>query len=353
MPGTRPAPENTAHPDRLSSTVLANDRLTPTSHWQDVRHLILDVPNLHPHDPGDTLTIYPQNFPSDVDELIEMMGWALIADEPLKFSHSPSASPGNPLPLAHVSPDGPITLRELLTSHLDIMAIPRRSFFSLIAHFTHDDFHRDRLLEFTDPVYLDELYDYTTRPRRSILEVLQEFSSVRLPWRSICSILPPLRGRQFSIASAVPPNATRNTPIELLVAIVKYRTVLKRIRHGVCSRYIASLERGQSLPVVVHRGSLGARPSDVDRPTIMVGPGTGVAPMRALTHQRRFWREARLQRDGPGTFQPDARDILFFGCRNAQADFFFQHEWRQLTQDVPLDVFAAFSRDQVSSATPV
>ena len=66
------------------------------------------------------------------------------------------------------------TLRQLLTEYLDINAIPRRSFFAKIAHFTEDEMQKERALEFTDPQYLDEYFDYATRPRRSILEVLQE-----------------------------------------------------------------------------------------------------------------------------------------------------------------------------------
>jgi len=226
------------------------------------------------------------------------------------------------------------------------MSIPRRSFFAQLAHFTNDEFHRDRLLEFTNPEYIDELYDYTTRPRRSIVEVLQEFESVKIPWQRVCSIIPAIRGRQFSIASAPSPSAaTENqTRIELLIAIVKYRTVIKRIREGVCTRYVASLKPGQEISVTLQRGGLGVTKAEIKKPVVMIGPGTGVAPMRALIYQRKYWREelqaASSNRSG---------DILFFGCRNAEADYLFKDEWETLkSEGVPLDVFPAFSRDQVS-----
>jgi len=139
------------------------------------------------------------------------------------------------------------------------MSIPRRSFFAQLAHFTNDEFHRERLLEFTNPEYIDELCDYTTRPRRSIVEVLQEFESVKIPWHRICSIIPAIRGRQFSIASAQCPSDRQEnkTRIELIIAIVKYRTVIKRIREGVCTRYVASLRPGQEISVTLQRGGLG------------------------------------------------------------------------------------------------
>lgn len=39
--------------------------------------------------------------------------------------------------------------------------------------------------------------------------------------------------------------------------------------------------------------------------------------------------------------------VLFFGCRNSKKDFFFKEEWQQLVENGKLQLFAAFSRDQV------
>lgn len=344
-----PPPDLLNVPGGLRAKIASNERLTPQSHWQDVRHLTFDIPGYHPHVPGDVLSIYPKNFPSDVNEFIRIMKWESTADTLLKFVPcSPTMSTSSSLPVPNISSSSPITLRTLLTNHLDIMSIPRRSFFAQLAHFTNDDYHRERLLEFTNPEYIDELYDYTTRPRRSILEVLQEFESVTIPWQRICSIVPNIRGRQFSIASAQSPSssAEEQTRIELLIAIVKYRTVIKRIRQGVCTRYIACLRPGQEISVTLQKGGLGVTKAETSRPVVMIGPGTGVAPMRALIHQRKYWREEL------GVSDVDSRDILCFGCRNAEADFFFKDEWETLKNNgVPLDVFAAFSRDQVNLAS--
>ncbi|KAF2477411.1 NADPH dependent diflavin oxidoreductase-like protein 1 [Lindgomyces ingoldianus] len=332
-------------PGGFSAKVVSNKRLTPVSHWQDVRHLILDTPEYRPYIPGDTVTIYPKNFPADVEEFLKTMHWEAIADTPLKFTpSSPSTSTASPLPIPNLPLGAAVTLRTLLTNYLDIISIPRRSFFAQLSHFTSDEFHRERLLEFTNPEYIDELYDYTTRPRRSILEVLQEFESVKIPWQRVCSLIPVLRGRQFSIASAQSPLAKeeKHTRIELIVAIVKYRTVMKRIRQGVCTRYVASLTPGQEISITFQRGGLGVTKAETEKPVVMVGPGTGVAPMRALIYQRNYWRQ-ELER----SFDDAPKDILFFGCRNAQADFFFKDDWEALkTEGVPLDVLSAFSRDQ-------
>jgi sulfite reductase alpha subunit-like flavoprotein len=338
----------------LTAKVTSNERVTPTTHWQDVRHIKFEITETHPYAPGDVLTIYPKNFPSDVSQFLECMGWTAEADRPLRFVPSSRSTPPNAaLPIPNLSSDGTITLRQLLTNHLDIIAIPRRSFFAQLAHYTSDEFHKARLLEFTDPQYLDELYDYTTRPRRSILEVLQEFESVKIPWQRVCSVIPTLRGRQFSIASAMNPTAEmeKKTRIELLIAIVKYKTVIKRIRQGVATRYISSLTPGQEITVTLSRGGLGVGKEEIDRPVVMIGPGTGIAPMRSLIYQRMLWREEqkKLQNGYAQEDDGSAKDLLFFGCRNAESDYFFKDEWAHLqSSGVPLEVFAAFSRDQVS-----
>jgi sulfite reductase alpha subunit-like flavoprotein len=336
-------------PGGVAAQITSNERVTPTTHWQDVRHLKLESPDLPEYVPGDVLTIYPKNFPPDISNFLSTMGWTTVADTPLRFvPSSPRTPPTVRLPIPHLSSDSTFTLRELLTNHLDIISIPRRSFFAQLAHYTSDEFHKERLLEFTNPEYIDELYDYTTRPRRSILEVLQEFESVKIPWQRVCSLIPTLRGRQFSIASAYDPTESK-TRIELLIAIVRYKTVIKRLRQGVATRYIASLAPGQEITVTLSRGGLGVSQKELDRPVVMIGPGTGVAPMRSLIYQRRRWREGK---EGAEKAIAQDKDLLFFGCRSSEADYFFKDEWASLeAAGVPLQVFAAFSRDQVRSTS--
>jgi len=343
--------------NRIAVTLDENRRMTPITHWQDVRQLVLTSQTPASYGPGDVLTIHPKNFPEDVSQLLRRMGWTDIADKPIHFT------PKKPLDRSGFYPSPPIslsctttTLRTLLMEHLDLTAIPRRSFFSLIAHFTDDQIQKDRLLEFTNPEYIDELFDYTTRPRRSILEVLQEFESVKIPWQWAAICLPELRGRQFSIASGGELKSTPNgnARFELLVAIVKYKTVIKKIREGVCTRYLANLPAGSQLGVTLQKGGLAIGKGEARRPVIMIGPGTGVAPMRSMVWERLLWaQEARAQL-GTTSVSPPAglpsipQSLLFFGCRSQSADFFYHDEWNAMKDLMPLGVHTAFSRDQQS-----
>ena len=162
-------------------------------------------------------------------------------------------------------------------------------------------------------------------------------------------MLPELRGRQFSIASGgqLKSGEDETTNFELLVAIVKYKTVIKKIRRGVCTRYLAGLLPGTKLRACLQKGDLGTTAADARRPVVMIAPGTGVAPMRSLVHERRAWA-ARIAASSGGTCaqNPVGDSVLFFGCRNSEADFFFRNEWKNLEQEMPLQVFTAFSRDQ-------
>lgn len=340
----------------LNVTLEENRCMTPSTHWQDVRHLEFSSDQPAAYGPGDVLTIFPKNFPEDVNQLLQRMGWTDIADKPVYFTPTNVIIGGGAFyPSPPISLSGPsTTLRILLTEHLDLTAIPHRSFFSLIAHFTDDQFHKDRLLEFTKPEYIDELYDYTTRPRRSILEVLQEFESVKIPWQWAANILPELRGRQFSIASGgqqkrSPDGSAR---FELLVAIVKYKTVIKKIREGVCTRYLAHLPVGTKLRVGLQKGGLAITKAEAQRPIIMIGPGTGVAPMRSLVWERLQWAKERDIEIEPNTgthvnsVSETGHNLLFFGCRSLTADYFYKDEWQDLQQRMPLTVLPAFSRDQ-------
>ena len=352
-----PAPYQRNNSRCLNIVLQENRRLTPTAHWQDVRQLSFNSSSFTSYDPGDILTIFPKNPLQDVDTLLDLMGWADIADQEVCFT--PNKSFGRD---GHYSPplvnlestSSPMSLRKLLTNNLDINAIPKRSFFAMIAHFTDDQMQKERLLEFVNPEYVDELFDYTTRPRRSILEVLQEFDTVKIPWQWAASILPELRGRQFSIASGgqLKTDAHGHACFELLVAIVRYKTVIKKIREGVCTRYLAALPEGSSLDVALQRGSLGVSKEQTNRPLVMIGPGTGVAPVRSLVWQRLQWGQQIQTRpleptNGSTSENKDVGEMaLFFGCRNKDADYFYQEEWNQLRKELPLQIFTAFSRDQ-------
>lgn len=322
-----------------TATLESITRLTPESHWQDVRLVSFNLPaaeeGLLQCNPGDCLTLYPKNFPQDVQKLIDLMGWAPVADLPLDLSLCGA------LPKLLFA-SSPTTIRTILLNNVDITAIPRRSFLKNMSYYCTDEYHKEKLLEFNMTEYLDEYYDYATRSRRTIIEVLDEFTSVQIPPSRILDFFPLIRGRDFSIASGGSQLARHHgsTSVDLLVALVKYRTVLRKPREGLCSRYLTSLLPGSQI-TVTHKPVLspihGA--ANAARPLIAMATGTGLAPVRCLIHER------LTHSSPPGPM------VLFFGNRNKDADYFFAEEWKQLQKELEnrsssLTVFTAFSRDQ-------
>lgn len=65
----------------------------------------------------------------------------------------------------------PCTVRHLVESHLDIAAVPRRSFFELLSTFSTNELEHEKLVEFSSAAGQDELHSYCNRPRRTALEV--------------------------------------------------------------------------------------------------------------------------------------------------------------------------------------
>jgi sulfite reductase alpha subunit-like flavoprotein len=72
----------------------------------------------------------------------------------------------------------------------------------------------------------------------------------------------------------------------------------------------------------------------------MVGPGTGCAPFRSFIQERITNLTEVLH---------NPSNILFFGCRSETKDFFCHEEWLPLIKNNQLQLFTAFSRDQVFS----
>jgi sulfite reductase (NADPH) flavoprotein alpha-component len=165
---------------------------------------------------------------------------------------------------------------------------------------------------------------------RQVIDLL-EAAPHRLSAEQLTSLLRPLPPRYYSVASslkAVPDEA------HLLVAAVRYETH-GRVRNGVASVDVADRRKtGERMKVFVKPNQHFRLPADPQRPIIMIGPGTGVAPFRAFMQER-------------DAIEAKGRNWLVFGHRNYTHDFLYQLEWQDLLKRgvlTRLDV--AFSRDQ-------
>lgn len=301
--------------------LAANKRITADDWYQEVRHLVFRCRDDLVYDPGDVAVVHPKASPMDVDSFLTTMNWSNVADEPIRIQHM-FEDQSLPDHLPQVS-----TLRSLFTSHLDISAVPKRSFFRLLKNFAADEREREKLEELSSPEGAEELYEYATKVRRTIREVVAEFRSVRVPRNYIFDVFPPLRPREFSIASSA---LAHPHEVHLCVAIIDYKTKLKARRRGVGTSFLASLPISATLRIGI-TGGLLALPPDPTTPVICVGPGTGVAPARAVL-------EARVHKGAED-------NTLYFGHRASEKDAHYSHEWTALAESGKLTYRVTASRD--------
>jgi len=310
--------------DVMLGKVVQNKRMTSSGHFQDVRHIVFDFNDSNQsieYTPGDVLNVYPQN--SYKETVIAIKKCGLHPDDVLEIT----TNPNSPKFLVEAAAQGrviPSRVRclDLFRTYLDIFGTPSRYFFEVLSHFATDKMHRDKLLEFTSAEGQLDLYQYNNREKRTFVEVLSDFNSAKLPLSYLISLIPPIQIRQFSIASSC-----RKFPnqVHLCVAIVQYRTIFKRLKNGLCSSWLASLDPNQGphlVPVSISKGSI-RMPKDSSKPVIMIGPGTGIAPFVAMCQEREALLRTRKD-DNLGSI------YVFFGCRNQNGDFLFQQEWKSL-----------------------
>ncbi|NXB89864.1 NDOR1 oxidoreductase, partial [Vidua chalybeata] len=312
------------HP--FAARVVSNQRVTAQSHFQDVRLIEFDIAGSGiTFSAGDVVMIQPQNCPEDVQQFCQL----LHLEPHRRFVLEPT-EPGTSLP--PLLPQ-PCTIQYLVTHYLDISCVPRRSFFELLAYFSTNELEQEKLQEFSSAQGQEELYSYCNRPRRTTLEALWDFphTTCAIPADYLLDLIPRIRPRAFSIASSMLAHPER---MQILVAVVRYKTRLSKPRRGLCSTWLASLNPEQGdvrVPLWVKKGGMKF-PADPATPVIMIGPGTGVAPFRAAIQER-----VALGCRG---------NCLFFGCRHQSKDFYCQTEWEELVTKGFLTLFTAFSRDQ-------
>ncbi|ORZ21163.1 hypothetical protein BCR42DRAFT_406956 [Absidia repens] len=278
-------------PGEFDMNLISNKRITAEDHFQDVRHIVLTNESAElKYNPGDIAVITPQNLPHEVDIFLEQMHWSGLANKLIEIRPN-----DHDKQLPHHWPKA-MTFRDLFVKHLDIFGVPRRSFFEMLSYFTKNEDHVERLREFISPEGQDDMWSYCQRPRRTIAEAHPH-------------------------------------SIELCIGIVKYKTILKKIRRGVLTKWMSTLQPGAVIKRIrIVSGTMNLPPSEL--PLIAIGPGTGVAPMRSFLEDR--------------LAESTGNNVLFFGCRHKDKDYHYKEEWEKYCNEGKLKVFAAFSRDQES-----
>ena len=163
-----------------------------------------------------------------------------------------------------------------------------------------------------------------------VLAALQKFPAIRPDPEAFIESLDALQPRVYSISSSLKCNPGR---VALTVDAVRYQ-VDKRTRLGVDSTFLAGrVSPGDKIRVYVQKAQHFALPADPNKPIIMIGPGTGIAPFRAFLQER-------MASKAPGP------NWLYFGHQRSDYDFFYEDELKEMRRNGHLTrLTLAWSRD--------
>ena len=154
-----------------------NERQTAQDHFQDTRLIEFEICQELQYSPGDVCLVQPSNSIQNVEKFLKLFSH-LNAEQKFQIVQNDE---NVELPPKSVLNSSITTLKECATKLLDLQAIPGRYFFELLAKFTTDELEKEKFIEFTTAEGQQDLYEYCNKPRRTSLEVLNDFSLHTVP----------------------------------------------------------------------------------------------------------------------------------------------------------------------------
>lgn len=340
----------------LTDTTSTTDIVNSTVHVEiDTTHA---GPSIANYMTADNLGVLPCNQDRVVVAVATALGYDLDAIFSIKGGSNSDGTTirelnGLPFP-------SPLSVRELLTRYLDLTSAPRRSDLKLLSHYATQTIDRRALQHLSSK---DGKQDYKMKIMESkigLVELLQLCPSLQIPLEhligNVCRFHLP---RYYTISSSpkVHPHS-----IHLTVAVTREQRPTNSknknsnnnndgsssIFEGVCSTHIATSQSTNTMLRVFVRPSTFRLPHDISTPIIMIGPGTGIAPMRALLQDRKHQQQAEQKSSNntnTNTVNDTNYNVLYFGCKHEEKDFIYRDELLEYKHDGTLnELHVAFSR---------
>lgn len=170
----------------------------------------------------------------------------------------------------------------------------------------------------------------------SVLDLLERYESIALPFNIFLAMLPPMRLRHYSISSSPLADPSRCT---ITYSVIDEGSLSGQGQFvGVAGSYLKSLKPGDTLQVAVRGTNKQFRlPLQIERtPVLMICAGTGLAPFRGFVQQRAEQIKAiQSRRLAPA--------VLFIGCRSSSHDRLYAEELDAWEKEGAVDIKYAFS----------
>uniref|UniRef100_A0A8C8C9E1 Methionine synthase reductase n=1 Tax=Oncorhynchus tshawytscha TaxID=74940 RepID=A0A8C8C9E1_ONCTS len=304
---------------------------------------ISGVENAHPmaYQPGDSLDVLCPNRASEVGELLQRLclqdqrshcvQLSLRKDTKKKAAHLPSYIPENS------------TLTYMFTWSLELRTVPKKAFLRSLVECTEDSGERRRLQELCSKQGSVDYNLYVRDPSLGLLDLLRAFPACQPPLSLLIEHLPKLQPRPYSAASS---SFRHPGQLHFVFNVIEFPACTWRPtgRQGLCTGWLSDLVN----PILLNPSKVFVSlrencsfhlPSDLSKPLIMIGPGTGVAPFIGFLQQREKEREENPEAEFGETW-------LFFGCRHRDQDFLFREELQGFVGKGTLNhLKVCFSRD--------
>ncbi|WP_405843598.1 cytochrome P450 [Streptomyces platensis] len=290
-----------ARHDLVPMTVTEAYDLTAEGWPRPKRFLRIALPDGVTYRTADHLAVLPANAPAAVERAARALG----ADPDTVLAlHSGRRAGRDTLAV-----DRPLTVRQLLTHHLELGRRPTPDQVAVLA--AHNPCPPERRA----------LETLAEGDPRTLIDLIEAHPALRgaLPWPTVLELLPPLRTRHYSLSSSP---ATDARHADLMVSLLP---------GGTGSTYLHGVRPGDTVLARVQpcREAFRLDAAD-DTPVILVAAGTGLAPFRGAVADR----VAENQ-------QSPAR--LYFGCDDPTADFLHAAEFTAAEAAGVLSVRPVFS----------
>jgi len=314
------------------STLVVNHELLgngqSASNSRSARHIELKLPAGMEYQTGDHLGVLPRN---NVDLIRRVMArFGLDAGTYVTIDPTGGGT------YTHLPLGGSAPLLGILGACVELQDVASRSDLAVLARYATDPEEVEQLLTMSglDEAGREAYRERVAAPRRSVLELLDEFPSCDLPFNVYLELLPPMRPRYYSISSSPAVASSCHLTVGVLHGPARSGD---GYFNGVASNHMASSMEGSTQFTFVRKPTIPFRPpANPHVPMIMVGAGTGMAPFRGFLQER-----AALA--GKGV--PVGKSILFYGCRNAKNDMLYSDELRAFEESGITKLQTAFSRE--------
>jgi cytochrome P450 / NADPH-cytochrome P450 reductase len=311
-----------------AAVVRDNHELLGANAGRSTRHLEVALPSGVQYKAGDHLGVLPRNNINLIRRVMLHFGLdagSYLTIIPNRGSHT------------HLPTDEPAPLLGVLGSCVELQDPATRSDIEVMARYT-SDLGEQSLLEGLvgdDDASQTRFRNEVLARGRSLLDLLEDYPACAMPFEVFLDRLPPLRPRYYSISSS-PLVSPQMCSVTTGVLRGPARSGIGDF-NGVCSTYLESNAPNSTVFAFVREPTIAFRPpDDPQRPMIMIGAGTGLAPFRGFLQER-----AAQRAEGTAV----ATSLLFFGCRTSSDDYLYGDELRRYEADGVVKVDAVFSRE--------